>query len=1363
MFLSKGYSIFSWHHASSLREENGEKLAYNLLTEAYQQHEQTLLKQLLSSNSLSLSWTDVVIPLSHEIINTIRPDKNHDAEDLDIRHYIKFKKLPGGSRSDTRLISGIVFTKNVAHKGMQTEIDTPKILLLQCSIVYQRTEGRLMSLEPVLMQEHEYLRHVAARIVALQPDVVLVHRNVSRLAQDLLRQQGITLVHNVKQTILDQLARCTEADLVTAVDAHIGRPRLGTCKKFYLRSFDVERGGAKTLMFFEGLANAHLGGTVLLRGGGKQELTRLEKVVSFCLFATYNWRLEKSFLMDEFAQPPNSACEFLDDSSKENSPKLPTAETKVEKKSENGDDEVFVRAEPKQHLGVSEGKKMNSETVEDFTDPLQSSYHDVGGETKEILSVAELPFSNSFRKSLDDTILCISPYLMFCVPFLETEVGRKCKLRKFFPSEVYFSEQFSNQTKVKIVKELEEEVKTTKQSKPLHPFLLAKITTSIDSNDIQAMLANFRACGGSYEKREILCKPPVTPDEEILKTKDKNYYNKQDVLEINNHQRLSVLFCSYSHESTNSPAFCVNPWIVNMNFYGSNDIPLGCFLEKYCFRSTYNCPSKPCGTPMFKHIRRFVHNAGCVSISLNNFENEFAEENIVMWTWCTKCQGVSPVVPMSADTWSFSFAKYLELKFYGGLYTRRGNTPCGHSLHHDHYQYFGYKNSVASFKYTSIQIWDISLPPPIVDIQYDTDKHQTELIDDIRTMAQKGHEIYSLILEKLACMPTDLEGLGNHKQVLLKEQAQFKQKVEEVQLKLTSPTIENKQFDEGGRTEELYIAYWKISDSLIRIKRLIVETVESWNLRLSETARKRDNDRRKDRASYTDLESPTVPEAKTLSDTDISHSESSNSSATAKKIKSLDQCEGDSDLSMSNSPKCHQRSQSDGTTMSHNEDQNDFKKDYDKKSVKNILSQLLPSSTALTLIPNPFNTQDHYTLPTGVSVPIVVYESEPSSIIAYSLNSCDYKKSFDELTARKPSAEQTPSPVVKRRSHSQDKNDSDDKTSGLLGFLRNSKNDASSPTNSTTSDNSQPADVPPEKTEDAKKSKNLHIEVQFQDAHCNFFCRVYFAEKFANLRALVLPIGEEGYIRSLSRSVQWNARGGKSGSNFAKTADDRFVLKEMSKSEVQLFLEFAPNYFSYMQKCYATGQPTLLGKIVGIYQIIFKNNTNATLRTNLLVMENLFYNRTVTQKFDLKGSMRNRLVIPDNQEGEIVLLDENLLKMTCDAPLYILPHSKAVLTAAIQNDTEFLSAQSVMDYSLLVGLDSENKELVLGIIDYIRTFTWDKKLETMVKKSGILGGQGKLPTIVSPEEYQKRFIEAMHRYFLEVPDHWAGLGKGLEF
>lgn len=109
--------------------------------------------------------------------------------------------------------------------------------------------------------------------------------------------------------------------------------------------------------------------------------------------------------------------------------------------------------------------------------------------------------------------------------------------------------------------------------------------------------------------------------------------------------------------------------------------------------------------------------------------------------------------------------------------------------------------------------------------------------------------------------------------------------------------------------------------------------------------------------------------------------------------------------------------------------------------------------------------------------------------------------------------------------------------------------------------------------------------------------------------------------------------------------DDRFILKEMNKQELQQFLDSGTNYFQYMERCISLKLPTLLGKIVGVYQIMYRNQTtNANIRINLLVMENLFYNRTVSHKFDLKGSMRNRLVNPNDQDGEIVLLDENLLK-----------------------------------------------------------------------------------------------------------------------
>jgi hypothetical protein len=43
-------------------------------------------------------------------------------------------------------------------------------------------------------------------------------------------------------------------------------------------------------------------------------------------------------------------------------------------------------------------------------------------------------------------------------------------------------------------------------------------------------------------------------------------------------------------------------------------------------------------------------------------------------------------------------------------------------------------------------------------------------------------------------------------------------------------------------------------------------------------------------------------------------------------------------------------------------------------------------------------------------------------------------------------------------------------------------------------------------------------------------------------------------------------------------------------------------------------------------------------------MENLFSDKEISNKFDLKGSERNRLVDPSCQTGETVLMDENLIQ-----------------------------------------------------------------------------------------------------------------------
>jgi 1-phosphatidylinositol-3-phosphate 5-kinase len=43
-----------------------------------------------------------------------------------------------------------------------------------------------------------------------------------------------------------------------------------------------------------------------------------------------------------------------------------------------------------------------------------------------------------------------------------------------------------------------------------------------------------------------------------------------------------------------------------------------------------------------------------------------------------------------------------------------------------------------------------------------------------------------------------------------------------------------------------------------------------------------------------------------------------------------------------------------------------------------------------------------------------------------------------------------------------------------------------------------------------------------------------------------------------------------------------------------------------------------------------------------------------------------------------------------------------------------------------VGVDRENNALVVAMIDYIRTYTLDKRMETLIKGSGLMGGDGKV-------------------------------------
>ncbi|KAI9362452.1 hypothetical protein DFJ73DRAFT_620771 [Zopfochytrium polystomum] len=343
---------------------------------------------------------------------------------------------------------------------------------------------------------------------------------------------------------------------------------------------------------------------------------------------------------------------------------------------------------------------------------------------------------------------------------------------------------------------------------------------------------------------------------------------------------------------------------------------------------------------------------------------------------------------------------------------------------------------------------------------------------------------------------------------------------------------------------------------------------------------------------------------------------------------------------------------------------------------------------------------------------VIVREDEPSSIIAFTLSSSHYKEKLQAMHESK-----------EREFKSSEFTDISEKVTLF---------------------EDQPMTGDLEET--LRGPGGNHIKFQFWDGQTRFDCKSYYAEQFDALRR---NCGfDEIYVHSLSRCFRWEASGGKSKSVFMKTTDDRLILKQLSKPEMDALLKFAPAYFDYISEAFFHTLPTVLAKIFGFYRIGFKNPvTNRTFKIDVLVMENLFYDRSISRIFDLKGSMRNRHVQSTGRQNE-VLLDENLVEYIGESLLFIHDHAKRVLRASVWNDTLFLSKLNVMDYSLLVGIDEERRELVVGIVDFIRTFTWDKKLESWVKETAFMGSG---PTIISPRQYKNRFRDSMDRYFLSPP------------
>ncbi|XP_067939535.1 1-phosphatidylinositol 3-phosphate 5-kinase-like [Watersipora subatra] len=1549
----------------------------------YNEHILKLCTELLERNHLPLTWANIVMRLSNNVSHFVRADVSSNQDQMSIASYVHIKKVRSGQPCNSDVTYGVICTKSAIHKKMKTSIRSPQIMLLQSSIEYQRVTNKFSSLDPQILQEREYLQNCVSKICKYKPDVLLVEGTVSRVAQELLLDSGITVVINVKSSVMKRAARMTMADVIPSIDVLISRPQLGTCYRFQTDLYRFHDGYYKTLMVFSGCP-ANLGCTVVLRGENNAELVKVKPILLMAIQACYHAKLELSLLNDLSAVPPS-------DKVTAKRGRHPSAESK------DSFDAAILTKSP-------DAPKSNESIP---TSPANALQHGSHGTSE-----------SRFCQVLAQVTLDYSPFIKVVPPYTETERGRLSLSRSGVPLPTFISPLLSHSGEPeggpapkargsnelyahRLEKDCMESL-TTELRDP-HELVTCNIDCSVNRKKLKDLQASYMASGG-----RIVMKSKVFHEKGMYREGENSGLSKSepDCFNISLHQRISVLFSSYTLNS--SMHSCVKPWIVPMKFYGKNDLTFGQFLEVYCFLPTYMCPRVECEVSMLEHIRKFVHGTGSLYLIVRRISQpEDGQENsdvITTWSWCRKCKKVTvmlqatAVVPLAPSTWHLSFARYLQLRLTCTLTGNQLSEDCVHSISRDYFQYFRQRDVVATFRYYSVTVREILFPSTKLAVRHTISKK--DVTSQVGIIHTHGLGLFSELLEtlyKLESCGLDTEEKKNLlfkcKMDLEEEKSWFTEKVYHIQTKLLEEPLpmgsELSHFRALNSPE--YAILYQLDNDIIDLKCYLSRAVQQWNIRLDLASSKDERfgeKRQKSESGVTAktakaLETQTtaadVPEtssgdpggaiqsaideqielsavlrqrsssSESVNDTlplggcdeqvlahyhnSISHglragvqraatlvsnagsvdssfvvcgtpdgaptkfassqskvdyspgtpidsASSASQSVTASGLQSsslpvlkspaattktsvsafFDELPSSNfahdiaqsastgnaiegvgseelvNFSFGSSPVTADQADTNSNQCTDNEIAEDLrnseeavnvgkranarqlnkhmsanavlqsvshavnnKKGKTSKKARSFKDRVLaPSEDVITPIENPFSDNEHYLLRPTVNGSAIIYDEEPSSIIAYALGSQAYEEHMMQSKKNDPPVrrmDNDPGEPLPEKASVDSGTDSIEAVlkltsiSSIASSLKSFRSSGSAARNPPTVDcqdsfdwanlsssasqthaEMQNGDVDPfrfgkpKDPNDAALTSNQHFEMQFTEKSVSdekmslFYCKVYFAAKFKQLRQLVFADGERHFIRSLSRCYKWNAKGGKSGLGFCKTKDEMFLIKQMGRQEIQSFVEFGPHYFDYLINALSpstTAKPKCaLAKILGVYRIGLKNfETNAVFKQDVLVIENLFYRHRMGKVFDLKGSDRNRLAKKE-AITDPVLLDENFMKYSKQNPIYIREHGKRVLMEALVHDSQFLAKHTVMDYSLLCGYDEDSKELVIGIIDYIRTFTWDKKLETYVKSSGILGGQGKMPTIVSPEVYRTRFLEAMDRYLNVVPDRW---------
>ncbi|KAK2878190.1 hypothetical protein FQN49_001071 [Arthroderma sp. PD_2] len=666
------------------------------LNKASLEHVRKLLHQQLRDTSVPnfQNWETALLPILLKATDDVEPDVQR-GDDMDIRHYVKLKKIPGGRPSDTAYVSGLVFTKNLALKSMPRNISHPRILIVTFPLEYARQQQHFMSLEPVIRQEREFLENLVNRIAALSPNLLLVTKHVSGLALQLLEKANIATVYNVKESVIEAVSRCTQTRIITSMDRLAASPsHTGHCTSFDLKTY-VYGGRKKTYMYISGCPK-ELGCTIVLRGANNDVLMKIKRITEFMVYVVYNLKLETCLMRDEFAKIPSSPSKMATSGQKIGQQDTQSAGSLT---SSAANDEAGCTPDTK---GGSPGNEVSAfeKPTAMASSQTQSDEGDLSGD------VPAPAFYEDMVEKHQVKILSASPFVKFRQPYLlmrarelERQLAYLKRLRdQDFSQEPTSDEKSKSEKFFLITPEMIHESLSGASSK------VKEVVHAVHDAEYDRALHHYQT-----QKRQW----------EAYISGNINLFDPYA------HQNIVVL---YSLVCTKTSIPCSGPDTFALGFYNQyesdkifeGDCTLGQYVEDLCHSASAVCATNGCEERMFDHHRQYVHGEAQVSVFVQPYPSKLRglQDTILMWSCCKKCGNETPAMPMSDSTWRYSFGKYLELSFSSAdLHARAG--VCPHDLHRDHLRYFGLKDMALRIHYDPINLLEIIVPRPRVTWKVD--------------------------------------------------------------------------------------------------------------------------------------------------------------------------------------------------------------------------------------------------------------------------------------------------------------------------------------------------------------------------------------------------------------------------------------------------------------------------------------------------------------------------------------------------------------------------------------------------------------------------------------------------------------------